>query len=144
MPTAIAIKMLFKDKVFNWNFLLLLFELVIFPQFGQKAESSGNSFPQFLHFIVRNTSPLPLKRIKSYSIVWYTKIRNVEPVCHSSHLLRPSHCPDCRNEQRRKPHVSVSIKFSPLTTSGITVRSKWGPYTIHPMRRFRCFVFDNP
>ena len=37
--------------------------------------------------------------------------------CHSSHVLRPSHCPDCRNEQRRKPHV-------------------WCKYIIHPFWQY--------
>ena len=30
--------------------------------------------------------------------------KNVEPVCHSLHVLRPWNCPIDRNEQRRKPH----------------------------------------
>ena len=29
--------------------------------------------------------------------------------CRSFHVLRPSHCPECRNEQRWKPHVDVYI-----------------------------------
>ena len=33
----------------------------------------------------------------------YTKKRGAS-LCCSLHVLRPSHCPVCRNEQRRKPH----------------------------------------
>ena len=29
--------------------------------------------------------------------------------CRSFHVLRPSHCPECRNEQRWKPHADVYI-----------------------------------
>ena len=48
----------FKDKFLNWNFSFALFTLAESPQFGQKAESSGISFPQFLHFIVPKTFPI--------------------------------------------------------------------------------------
>ena len=40
--------------------------------------------------------------------------KSVEPVpCYSFPVYRPSHCPKCRNEQRRKPHTDVW--FTPLT-----------------------------
>ena len=37
----------------------------------------------------------------------YKTKKNVEPICHSFHYVRPSHCPVNRNEQRRKPHADV-------------------------------------
>ena len=49
----------------------------------------------------------------NYYCIPYTQIKTWSQSCHSFHVLRPSHCPDCRNEQRRKPHV-------------------WCKYIIHP------------
>ena len=50
-------------------------------------------------------------------ILLYTIKKTWSQSCHSFHLLRPSHCPDCRNEQRRKPHV-------------------WCKYIIHPFWQY--------
>ena len=50
--------------------------------------------------------PSTPNRIFVYSVMTYTK-KNVEPLCHSLHGLRPSHCPVSRNEQRWKPHADV-------------------------------------
>jgi len=48
-------------------------------------------------------APIQIKKL----IIIHTKMKNVEPVCHSFHYVRPSHCPVNRNEQRRKPHADV-------------------------------------
>ena len=62
--------------------------------------------------------------------------------CYSFHCVRLSHCPDCRNEQRWKPHVCAYI----VPTIGFLAKMpRWtmeGMDIIHSMRRFRCFVFD--
>ena len=34
-----------------------------------------------------------------------------------STMCRPSHCPSCRNEQRRKPHADASIQYAILPTN---------------------------
>lgn len=38
------------------------------------------------------------------------KKRGASPVTRST-VERPSHCPDCRNEQRRKPHADAYIEL---------------------------------
>ncbi|MGN1376530.1 MAG: hypothetical protein ACI4V5_08240 [Prevotella sp.] len=47
-------------------------------------------------------APVGELELRGYGIY---KIKAWSRSCHSFHVLRPSHCPDCRNEQRRKPHV---------------------------------------
>ena len=42
------------------------------------------------------------------SLIYKNKKRGASSVARST-IRRPSHCPVSRNEQRRKPHVSVSI-----------------------------------
>ena len=46
----------------------------------------------------------------------------MEPVCHSLHVLRPSHCPICRNEQRRKPHDDVYSQRTRTPTHNIRLQ----------------------
>ena len=69
--------------------------------------------------------------------------RGADPATRST-FWRPSHCPVRRNEQRRKPHVWCKYIIHPASTTNMVkhARSQWRLYTIHPMRRFRCFVFD--
>ena len=61
--------------------------------------------------------------------------------CRSFHVLRPSHCPECRNEQRWKPHVDVYI--IPPPSQRAFARSQRGLYIIHLVGRPHCFVLDN-
>ena len=70
------------------------------------------------------------------------KKRGASPVTRST-VERPSHCPDCRNEQRRKPHASVNIQFALSATKRQNRPKPIRLYRIHLMRRSRCFVFDN-
>jgi len=69
----------------------------------------------------------------------YTK--SVEPVCHSLHVLRPSHCPTSRNEQRRKPHddVYINIPEHLLTTYGCRKCSEQNVYAPHRASPLLCF-----
>ena len=65
--------------------------------------------------------------------------------CHSFHVLRPSHCPVSRNEQRWKPHVCVYITLYHYSLDKQMSSGKMeGMDIIHPMKRPRCFVFDLP
>ena len=53
--------------------------------------------------------------------------------CYSSHILRLSHCPVSRNEQRWKPHA---VYVEPTSAQGIRdTKSQWG-CTIHLIGAF--------
>ena len=54
----------------------------------------------------------------------------------SLHVLRPSHCPNCRNEQHDKPHADVYTEpFGQISQQGLLYK--------HPKGRHRCFVLNN-
>lgn len=67
------------------------------------------------------------------------KKRGASPVTRST-VERPSHCPDCRNEQRRKPHADAYIEL-PHYHTHYDNASVILYYTLGG--RSRCFVFDN-
>ena len=92
--------------------------------------------------------PIPLTDAVNWLLRWrnllayiYEK-RGVCPVTRST-PWRPSHCLDCRNEQRRKPHASVNIQFALSATKRQNRPKPIRLYRIHLIRRSRCFVFDN-
>ena len=64
--------------------------------------------------------------------------RGVSPAARST-IERPSHCPDCRNEQQRKPHVGVNIQHCqhlptghkmPEANEGFIYKSTFGAFPV--------------
>ncbi len=79
---------------------------------------------------------LPIDLLTIY--VSFTLQKDVEPVCHSFHALRLSHCPGYRNEQRWSPTLMYIYNHPYLS-----IRIVNSEVHRHPIGRSRCFVFDN-
>ena len=64
--------------------------------------------------------------------------------CYSSHVLRLSHCPVCRNEQRR-PHTDMYLYDqmaipTAIFSNSTGIASGYATYISRDI--YRCFVFD--
>lgn len=97
----------------------------------------------FFIVVVQINQRLPNRSVILLSLL-YTYIKAWSQSCYSFHLLRPSHCPDCRNEQRQKPHVSVTYIIHPPDNERYNRPKPMRAVYNTPHEAFPLLCFDNP
>ncbi len=73
-----------------------------------------------------------------------THKKNVEPICHSFHVQKAFALPGSSKRATESPTLMLVYKPTSdlIHTKSWTNPKRW--YTIHPMERPCCFVFEGP